>query len=69
VSEFVDATGGDGPALIDATHFGTEFPWLGQAAALLAQDCRDAGATVEIAVSSVITDPWTAHGADERSPS
>lgn len=49
-----------GPALIDATHFATEWPWLGQAAALLVDDLAGA---VTATVSSLVTDPWTVHRA------
>jgi dinuclear metal center YbgI/SA1388 family protein len=67
--EFSDESGTHGPALIDATHFGTEYPWLSTAAALLADDLASGGATVDIAVSTAVTDPWTLHAADERSSS
>jgi len=50
----------DGPALIDATHFATEWPWLDQAAALLVADLAGAVTTT---VSTLVTDPWTVHGA------
>ena len=50
-----------GPALVDATHFGTEWPWLQQAARLLADDLAAAGTTVETKVSEIVTDPWTLH--------
>jgi dinuclear metal center YbgI/SA1388 family protein len=66
--EFLEAVGPDGPALIDATHFGTEHPWLAQAAALLLADLDAAGATVEVAVSSAVTDPWSFHAVPEGSP-
>ncbi|HET6815821.1 MAG TPA: Nif3-like dinuclear metal center hexameric protein [Mycobacteriales bacterium] len=42
-----------GVALVDAAHWATEWPWLGQAAALLT--------TVETTVSTAVTDPWTVH--------
>ena len=50
-SEAVDDTG---VALIDAAHWATEWPWLADAAAVLAT-------TVETSVSSIVTDPWTVH--------
>jgi hypothetical protein len=68
VGEFLAEVGADGPALIDATHFGTEHPWLAQAATLLVEDLERIGATVEVAVSSTVTDPWTLHAASEGSP-
>jgi dinuclear metal center YbgI/SA1388 family protein len=56
--EFIDSAGPTGPALIDATHFGTEWPWLPQAAALLVDDLAELGTTVEATVSTLPTDPW-----------
>ena len=53
--------GPDGPALLDATHFGTEWPWLEQAARLLVTDLAASGTTVETRVSTTVTDPWSAH--------
>jgi putative NIF3 family GTP cyclohydrolase 1 type 2 len=50
-SETVEETG---IALVDAAHWATEWPWLGQAAGLLAT-------TVETSVSTTCTDPWTVH--------
>ncbi len=45
-------------ALIDASHWATEVPWLHQVAARL----RDRfGTTVEPVVSALVTDPWTLH--------
>lgn len=46
----------DGPALCDAAHYATEWPWLPVAAELLRGDL---GGRVETAVSRVRTDPWT----------
>jgi dinuclear metal center YbgI/SA1388 family protein len=67
--EFIDRPGA--AVLVDASHFGTEWPWLPQAARLLADDLVAAGllddpgssggATVDIAVSTTVTDPWTRH--------
>jgi putative NIF3 family GTP cyclohydrolase 1 type 2 len=51
-----DAAEVDGPALCDAAHFATEWPWLPVAAELLRGDL---GGRVETAVSRVRTDPWT----------
>ena len=42
-----------GVALVDAAHWATEWPWLGQAARLLT--------TVVTTVSTAVTDPWTVH--------
>ncbi|MEV3961301.1 Nif3-like dinuclear metal center hexameric protein [Nocardia sp. NPDC050193] len=44
-----------GPALIDAAHWATEFPWCAQAAAVV----RDGLPHLETRVSTVRTDPWT----------
>jgi dinuclear metal center YbgI/SA1388 family protein len=50
-----------GIALVDAAHWATEAPWLDQAAALLADDLKSVGTTVETAVSRIVSDPWTTH--------
>ncbi|BCJ34553.1 GTP cyclohydrolase 1 type 2 [Actinocatenispora thailandica] len=47
-----------GPALLDAAHWATEWPWLAQVAAGLTDRLA-----VEGIVSSVVTDPWTVHAA------
>jgi dinuclear metal center YbgI/SA1388 family protein len=52
-SEFIS---GDGPALVDAAHWATEWPWLNPLGAYL----RSA-AGVETIVSDLDTDPWTVH--------
>lgn len=51
-SEFVES---GGPALIDAAHWATEWPWLDSAASIL----RESGVTVETRVSAAVTDAWT----------
>ena len=48
----------EGPALLDATHWATERPWLDDLAALLR-----AMPGVEALVSDLDTSPWTVHGA------
>jgi dinuclear metal center YbgI/SA1388 family protein len=49
-------------ALVDAAHWATEWPWLGQAARLLTEDVGSSTTdTVEVSVSSIVTDPWTLH--------
>ena len=45
-----------GCAVIDVAHWASEWPWLAQAAALLADDLP--GTTVESLVSEIPTDPW-----------
>lgn len=47
-----------GCAIIDVAHWASEWPWLAQAAGLLAEDLALAGATVESIVSQAPTDPW-----------
>lgn len=47
------------PALIDAAHWATEWPWLADAANLLSQALAARGAAVQTRVSTVVTDPWT----------
>jgi dinuclear metal center YbgI/SA1388 family protein len=45
-------------ALVDAAHWATESPWLAQ----LAQQIRGRfGTSVSVAVSELVTDPWTLH--------
>ncbi len=56
------------PALIDAGHFATEWPWLPQAARLLRDDLAARGATVVTTVSTLVTDPWTLALAAPTSP-
>ncbi len=47
-----------GPALIDAGHWATEWPWLGAAEGLVQDALKTRGATVETRVSRLVTDPW-----------
>lgn len=47
-----------GCAIVDVAHWASEWPWLSQAAALLAEDLAAEGATVESIVSARPTDPW-----------
>lgn len=47
-----------GCAIIDVAHWASEWPWLDQAARLLAQDLATEGATVDSIVSARPTDPW-----------
>ncbi|MBP2707033.1 Nif3-like dinuclear metal center hexameric protein [Microbispora sp. RL4-1S] len=50
----------DGPALVDASHWATEWPWLPDAARRLTTAAAAAGITVEARVSAAVTDAWTA---------
>ncbi|WP_232236150.1 Nif3-like dinuclear metal center hexameric protein [Nocardia sp. BMG51109] len=49
-----------GPALIDAAHWATEFPWCEQAQGVV----RKALPSLETRVSTLRTDPWTLGAAD-----
>lgn len=54
-----EALAAGAPVLIDAGHFATEWPWLAQAARLLAEDlAREGYAPVEMKISEISTDPW-----------
>ena len=57
-----DAVADGGPALVDAAHWATEWPWLAGAAARL----RDSLANVECVVSTICTDPWTLAAPESR---
>ncbi len=50
-----------GPAVIDVTHWASEWPWLSDAARRLAAEVTAAGATVDTRVSTIPTDPWSLH--------
>lgn len=50
-----------GCALIDVAHWASEWPWLPQAARQLRADLAAIGASVEVMVSEIPTDPWTVH--------
>ena len=47
-----------GCAIVDVAHWASEWPWLPQAAALLAEDLAAEGSTVVSIVSDRPTDPW-----------
>ncbi|CAN5594798.1 Nif3-like dinuclear metal center hexameric protein [soil metagenome] len=51
------------PALVDAAHWATEWPWLHDVATLLGERLSARGTTVETRVSRIVTDPWTAYAA------
>jgi len=51
---------GRGPALVDVSHFASEWPWLARAAQALRSAAARRGATVETHVSTLCTDPWSA---------
>jgi dinuclear metal center YbgI/SA1388 family protein len=50
-----------GLALVDATHWATEWLWLQGAADQLVADMSASGSTVEAHVSTISTDPWSLH--------
>jgi dinuclear metal center YbgI/SA1388 family protein len=50
-----------GPAVVDVTHWASEWPWLSDAAGRLGAELAAAGATVDIRVSTIPTDPWSLH--------
>ena len=56
----LDARAGGLPAIIDVAHWAGEWPWLEQAAQLLRVDLGVS--TVDVAVSTRCTDPWTWQG-------
>ncbi|WP_169949372.1 Nif3-like dinuclear metal center hexameric protein [Microbispora sp. H11081] len=60
-SEHMEA---DGPALVDASHWATEWPWLADAARDVTSALAAGGITVEARVSDAVTDAWTATTTD-----
>ncbi len=55
-----DVPGAGVPALVDVSHWASEWPWCQQAADTVAAALPD---TVEVLVSTRRTDPWTTHSA------
>ncbi|MBM9508068.1 Nif3-like dinuclear metal center hexameric protein [Actinacidiphila acididurans] len=49
------------PALVDAAHWATEWPWCEQAAGQLDEISDRHGWALRTHVSHTVTDPWTAH--------
>lgn len=49
------------PALLDAAHWATEWPWCELAAAQLDTVSDRHGWGLRVHVSATVTDPWTAH--------
>jgi dinuclear metal center YbgI/SA1388 family protein len=56
------------PALIDAAHWATEWPWCDQAAAQLDEISDRHGWALRTSVSRTVTDPWTAHALPTEEP-
>lgn len=50
-----------GPALVDVAHWAAEWMWLPAARDLLVADAAAAGLALSVEVSTIVTDPWTAH--------
>jgi len=48
-----------GPALVDVAHWAAEWTWLPVLADRLRAALASRGATVEVRVSEIVTDPWT----------
>ncbi|UWE08690.1 Nif3-like dinuclear metal center hexameric protein [Actinacidiphila bryophytorum] len=59
-SEARQAAGGT-PALLDAAHWATEWPWCPQAAREVDALAERNGWALSTQVSYTVTDPWTAH--------
>ncbi len=49
------------PALVDAAHWATEWPWCAQAAGQLDEISDRHGWALRTHVSHAVTDPWTLH--------
>jgi dinuclear metal center YbgI/SA1388 family protein len=49
------------PALVDCSHWATEWPWLRSAETSVTAALAARGATVETRVSHLVTDPWSGH--------
>ncbi|GAA3268277.1 GTP cyclohydrolase 1 type 2 [Streptomyces lavendulae subsp. lavendulae] len=56
-------------ALVDASHWATEWPWCEQAAAQLDAISERHGWGLRTHVSRTVTDPWTTHAPSVTSPS
>ena len=58
------------PALLDCSHWATEWPWLADAEQRLREGLTRRGTTVQTRVSTLVTDPWTdiASTTSPRSP-
>ncbi|MQY08221.1 Nif3-like dinuclear metal center hexameric protein [Actinomadura macrotermitis] len=59
-SEFAEH---DGPALVDAAHWATEWPWLADAERRL---LAGATGTLETRVSTLVTDAWRLHDEGDK---
>ncbi len=52
---------GRGPALLCASHWATEWPWLPVLRHRLREAAAAANVSVEVEVSTIVTEPWTSH--------
>jgi hypothetical protein len=52
-------------ALVDVAHWASEAPWLDAVAARLRERF---GTTVDVTVSTLVTDPWSLHESSTRQP-
>ena len=52
---------GGTPALMAASHWASEWPWLPLLAQRLRESALASGTTVDIEVSTMVTEPWTSH--------
>lgn len=50
-----------GGALVDVPHWAAEWTWLPVVADRVREACAETGDTVEVRVSEIVTDPWSAH--------
>ncbi|MFR9794748.1 Nif3-like dinuclear metal center hexameric protein [Streptomyces sp. MS06] len=62
-SEFTQPGAHRPPALLDAAHWATEWPWCELAASQLDEISDRHGWDLRVHVSHTVTDPWTAHAA------
>ncbi|MEZ0068313.1 dinuclear metal center YbgI/SA1388 family protein [Streptacidiphilus sp. MAP12-20] len=60
-SEAREATSDGKPALVDAAHWATEWPWLRSAESALLAVSEKHGWDLTTRVSTLVTDPWTTH--------
>ena len=58
---------GGRPYLVDATHWASEWPWLPRAAEVLRSGAAADGTRLDVHVSTLVTDPWDLHLAQQHS--
>ncbi|WP_239332498.1 Nif3-like dinuclear metal center hexameric protein, partial [Frankia sp. CiP3] len=57
----LEAVNAYGVAIVDVAHWASEWPWLRDASARLSAGLAGRGRTVNMTVSSLVTDPWRWH--------